>query len=71
MKINLFLINQVDKKPWLKLSIPVLPRKGEVFEMEKGKTYLVDHVWYKPSKSGTCSINVCFTDPGEAQVQES
>jgi hypothetical protein len=67
IKINVFIINQVGEKPWLKLSMPRIPKVGDEFEMEKGKLYSVHQVWFKPNKNGSCSVNVSLNDPGDIE----
>ena len=45
------------------LLVPVLPRQGDLFELEKGNFYAVDHLVFFPEADGTCSIYVRLKKP--------
>jgi hypothetical protein len=40
------------------VSVPVLPRQGDLFELEKGNYYAVEHLVFFWEKDDTCSIYV-------------
>jgi hypothetical protein len=70
IKINIFLIDHIDKKPWLKVSLPAIPRVGDGFEMEKGIMYQVHSIWFAVNKNKTCSVNLAIHNPNEIDGPE-
>ena len=71
IKIGVFLNNQVDQSPWIETTVATLPRKGDEFEMEKGRIYKVDAVRFIPQKAGDSTIQVWLFNPADGTVQES
>ena len=60
IKINLFLVDEIDGNPLLKLKFPTMPRIGDGFELESGIIYEVCSIWFTPHKNKSCSVNIAI-----------